>query len=149
MCKIINKVEADHNEIYEQDRVPENNSQERFITDSICFNACRLAARVKASAIVTMTHSGYTAFKISSARPRAQIFVFSGNKRLLTMMSLVWGVQTFYYDKMVSTDHTIADIKYLLKKQGNVKVGDLIINTAAMPIEENGKTNMLKLSYIE
>lgn len=148
MGKIIDKVEADYDQIYEQDRVPEK-SQERFITDSICFNACRLSSRVGASAIVTMTHSGYTAFKISSARPKAKIFVFSGNKRLLTMMSLVWGVQTFFYDKMVSTDHTIADIKYLLKKQGRVKEGDLIINTAAMPIEDKGKTNMLKLSYIE
>lgn len=148
MCKIINKVENDYDQLYEQERVPEKN-QERFITDSICFNACRLSARVDAQAIVTMTHSGYTGFKISSQRPRAKIFVFSGNKRLLTTMSLVWGVKTFYYDKMVSTDHTIADIKYLLKKEGFVEEGDLIINTASMPIEEKGNTNMLKLSYIE
>ncbi|MCB9189588.1 MAG: pyruvate kinase [Flavobacteriales bacterium] len=148
MCKIINKVEADYDQLYEQERVPEKN-QERFITDSICFNACRLSARVDGKAIVTMTHSGYTGFKISSQRPRAKIFVFSGNKKLLTTMSLVWGVKTFYYDKMVSTDHTIADIKYLLKKEGFVKEGDLIINTASMPIEDKGNTNMLKLSYIE
>jgi pyruvate kinase len=148
MGKIIDKIEKDYDKLYEHDRIPEKN-QDRFITDSICFNACRLSSRVDARAIVTMTHSGYTGFKISSQRPRAKIFVFTGNKRLLTMMSLVWGVKTFYYDKMVSTDHTIADIKYLLKKQGYVEEGDLIINTASMPIEEKGNTNMLKLSYIE
>lgn len=148
MGKIIDKIESDYDKMYGQDRIPEKN-QDRFITDSICFNACRLSARVDAQAIVTMTHSGYTAFKISSQRPRAEIFVFSGNKRLLTMMSLVWGVKTFYYDMMVSTDHTIADIKYLLKKEGYVVEGDLIINTASMPIEEKGNTNMLKMSYIE
>ena len=49
---------------------------------------------------------------------------------------------------MVSTDHTIADIKYLLKKDRHVKDGDIIINTASIPIEEKGSTNMLKLSYI-
>ena len=64
------------------------------------------------------------------------------------MMSLVWGVNCMYYDKMVSTDHTIADIKYMLKKEGYVEEGDVIINTASMPIEEKGSTNMLKLSYI-
>lgn len=64
------------------------------------------------------------------------------------MMNLVWGVECFYYDKMVSTDHTIADIKYLLKKDGFVDEGDIIINTASMPIEDKGATNMLKLSYI-
>ena len=148
MGKIIDKIESDYDALYEKDKTPEKN-QERFITDSICFNACRLSARVDAKAIVTMTHSGYTAFKISSQRPKARIFVFSGNKKLLSMMSLVWGVETFYYDKMVSTDHTIADIKYLLKKDGFLKEGDLIINTASMPIEEKGNTNMLKLSFIE
>ena len=131
-----------------QEKKPER-SPERFITDSICFNASNLADKTQAKAIVTMTFSGYTAFKISSKRPKATIFVFSGNKELLTKLSLVWGVKTFYYDKMVSTDHTIADIHYMLKKEGYVKEGDLIINTASIPLEESGKTNMLKLSYID
>jgi pyruvate kinase len=148
MVKIIEKIEQDYDGLYEKDQTPEKN-QERFITDSICFNACRLSARVDAQAIVTMTHSGYTAYKMSSQRPKAQIFVFSGNKKLLSMMALVWGVKTFYYDKMVSTDHTVADIMYILKKEGFVKEGDLIINTASMPIEDKGNTNMLKLSYVE
>jgi pyruvate kinase len=62
---------------------------------------------------------------------------------------LVWGVRAFYYDKKVSTDHTISDIKYLLSKEGLLKQGDLVINIASIPIEENGKSNMLKLSYVE
>jgi pyruvate kinase len=148
MVKIIDKIEQDYDGLYEKDKTPEKN-QERFITDSICFNACRLSARVNAQAIVTMTHSGYTGFKMSSQRPKAHIFVFSGNKKLLSMMALVWGVRTIYYDKMVSTDHTIADIMYILKKEGFVKEGDLIINTASMPIEDKGNTNMLKLSYVD
>ncbi|MDB9931143.1 pyruvate kinase [Flavobacteriales bacterium] len=131
-----------------EEKNPER-SPDRFITDSICFNASNLADKTEAKAIVTMTFSGYTAFKISSKRPKAHIFVFSGNRELLTKLSLVWGVQTFYYDKMVSTDHTIADIHYMLKKEGYVKEGDLIINTASIPLEESGKTNMLKLSYID
>jgi pyruvate kinase len=131
-----------------EEKNPER-SPDRFITDSICFNASNLADKTEAKAIVTMTFSGYTAFKISSKRPKAHIFVFSGNKELLTKLSLVWGVTTFYYDKMVSTDHTIADIHYMLKKGGHVKEGDLIINTASIPLEESGKTNMLKLSYID
>ena len=148
MGKIIDHVENGTEEIYHFERVPQKNEQ-RFITDSICFNACRLANRVSAHAIITMTHSGYTAFKISSQRPKAKVFVFSSNRSLLTSLSLVWGVETLYYDKMVSTDHTIADIKYLLQKSGRLNKGDLAINTASMPIEEQGNTNMLKLSYID
>ena len=148
MCKIIKKIEADYEEMYSKEREPAKDI-ERFITDSICFTSCRLASRVEATGIITMTHSGYTAYKISSQRPKAAVYVFSGNKKLLTQLSLVWGVTTFFYDKTVSTDHTIADIKYLLKKQGYVSKGDMIINTASIPIEESGKTNMMKMSVVE
>jgi pyruvate kinase len=96
-----------------------------------------------------MTFSGYTGFKLSSFRPKAGIYVFTGNEGILNMLSLVWGVKAFYYDKFVSTDHTIADIKYILKKEGYVKEQDLVINIASMPITEKGQTNMMKLSYIE
>ncbi|MDC0313509.1 pyruvate kinase [Flavobacteriales bacterium] len=148
MCKIIEKVESDYKEMYSKEREPAKDI-ERFITDSICFTSCRLASRVGAKGIITMTHSGYTAYKISSQRPKAGVFVFSGNKKLLTQLSLVWGVKTFFYNKTESTDHTIADIKYLLKKQGHVAKGDMIINTASIPIEESGKTNMMKMSVVE
>ena len=134
--------------IYNKEEIPEKN-QTRFITDSICFNACRLSRRVDAEAILTMSFSGYTAYKIASQRPNAEIFVFTSNKKILTQLSLIWGVRGFYYDKTVSTDHTIADIKYLLKKDGILNIGDLVINIASMPIEAHGNSNMLKLSYVE
>lgn len=147
MANIVREME-NFDGIYHKEQLPEK-SQTRFISDSICFNACRLAQRVEADAIITMSYSGYTAYKIASQRPNAPIFVFTGNKAILTQLNLVWGVHAFYYDKKVSTDHTIADIKYLLTKEGLLKQGDLVINIASIPIEENGKSNMLKLSYVE
>ena len=134
--------------IYNKAEFPEKN-QSRFITDSICFNACRLSNRVDADAILTMSFSGYTAYKIASQRPKAKIYVFTSNKQILTQLSLIWGVQGFYYNKTISTDHTIADIKNLLKKSGILKQGNMVINIASMPIEALGKSNMLKLSYVE
>jgi pyruvate kinase len=148
MSKIINEVEENYQAVFTEEINAEKNHA-RFITDSICFNVCRLAKQTDAKAIVTMTHSGYTAYKISSQRPKASIFVFSGNRKLLNSLSLLWGVQTFYYDKMISTDHTIADIKFFLKKNKLINVGELIINTASIPLGEKGNTNMLKLSYIQ
>ena len=148
MTKIIQEVEKG-NEIYHQEFPPEEVDEERFISDSICYSSSRLAQRVEAEAIVTMTHSGYTAIKISSFRPKAGIFVFTGNHAILNTLSLVWGVEGFFYDKFVSTDHTIADIKYMLKKEGVVKPHDLVINLASMPISEKGQSNMLKLSYVD
>jgi pyruvate kinase len=101
-----------------------------------------------ASAIVTLTNSGYTAFKLSSHRPKSNIFVFTDNTFLLTALNLVWGVRGFYYDKYESTDHTIADLKEFLKRNGYAHPNDLIINIASMPMKERGRTNMMKLSYV-
>jgi len=148
MDKIIKDVETD-NRIYHYEYPPDENVVDRYITNSICFNSCRLAQRVNAKGIVTMTFSGYTAFKIASFRPKAGIFVFTGNDEILNMLSLVWGVEVFLYNKFVSTDHTIADIKYILKKEAKLKKDDLIINIASMPIAEKGQSNMMKLSHIE
>jgi pyruvate kinase len=134
--------------IYNKEELPEKN-QARFITDSICFNACRLSQRVEADAIITMSFSGYTAYKIASQRPKAPIYVFTSNQQILTQLNLIWGVKAFHYDKQISTDHTIADIKYLLKKDGLLKEGDLAINIASIPLEDMGGSNMLKLSYVE
>jgi pyruvate kinase len=147
MSRIVCEMES-HNGIYYKEEPPEKN-KERFISDSICYNSCRLAQRVDVNAIITMSFSGYTAYKIASQRPKANIFVFTSNRKILTQLNLVWGVRAFYYNKQISTDHTIADIKYIMKSEKHLKQGDLIINIASIPLEELGSSNMLKLSHVE
>lgn len=147
MANIVKEVET-FDGIYNKEELPEKN-QTRFITDSICFNAVRLSRRVEATAILTMSFTGYTAYKIASQRPKARIYVFTSNRQILTQLNLIWGVHGYFYDKSVSTDHTIADIKYFLKREGLLKEGELVINIASMPIEAHGNSNMLKLSYVE
>jgi pyruvate kinase len=77
-----------------------------------------------------------------------EIFIFTDNPVLLNTMSLVWGVRGYYYNNYVSTDETIKEIKEFLKKNNLVGTDDLIINIASIPMEEKGRANMLKLSYI-
>lgn len=147
MSSIINYIET-FEDIYNRKLKPAVR-KDRMISDAICQNSAWLSKETGARGIVTMTNSGYTAYRISSYRPKANIFVFTDNKALLNTVSLGWGIQGFYYDKYVSTDHTIADIKYKLKKEGYVKEGDLIINIASMPIKEKGQSNMMKLSEVD
>lgn len=143
--KIIQNVE-NFEGIYNNDYM--HITRERFVTDAICRAAVELAQKTRAKAIVTMTFTGYTAFEISSYRPRADIFVFTGNRSILNQLSLIWGVRGFYFDKFVSTDHSIAESSYILKKSGLVKEGDLLVHTASVPMHEKGQTNMIKLHYI-
>lgn len=148
MSKIIAQVEEE-SDIYYSEISSQISSPDRYLSDHICFGATQLSKQVDATAIITMTHSGYTAFKVSSYRPKANVFVFTDNYNILTQLSLVWGVRGFYYDRDISTDHTIADIKFTLKKAGHIVTDDFIINIASIPLSEKGKTNMIKLTQVE
>ena len=147
MTRIINNVEAEES-IYYKENEPTTKNQ-TFIADSICYNACVMAKQADVKAIVSMTNSGYTAFKLASQRPQATILIFTDNRSLLTTLNLVWGVKGFYYDKYESTDQTITDILEILKSNGSVSTDDLVINILSMPMKEKGRTNMLKLSQIK
>ncbi|KGO86494.1 pyruvate kinase [Flavobacterium rivuli WB 3.3-2 = DSM 21788] len=131
--------------------VPQNTPQvrtKRFITKSICYHAAQMANVIKAKAISTLTNSGYTAFQISAWRPSADILVFTDNKRIVTQMSLLWGVTAFYYDKALSTDETVDDVNAIAQEKGYVQKGDILINLAAMPVTERGMVNTLRVSEI-
>jgi pyruvate kinase len=120
-----------------------------YINDSLVLAACKLAKDVGAKAIVGMTSSGYTAFKSSSHRPNANIFVFTGNTSLINKMNLVWGTRAYHYDKTDSTDDTIADVEEILKREGHVQSGDKFIFLASMPIHERARTNTLKINVVK
>jgi pyruvate kinase len=148
MSKIIAHVEeTGHQEFREHP--PKDQNDPRYITDSICFNASKIADQIGAKAILTMTHSGYSAFKIASHRPGTNILVFTQNQRILNTLSLLWGVRGFYYDKYKSTDDTFADIKEIVRKKGIIKSGDMVIKIASMPITNRGMTNTIKIGMIE
>ena len=121
----------------------------RFITKTICYHAATMANEIKAKAISTLTNSGYTAFQISAWRPKSHILVYTSNRRILTQLSLLWGVTAFYYDKFVSTDDTVDDVNNIAKENDYVKKGDMLINLAAMPVANKGMVNTLRISEIE
>ncbi|MDQ0637201.1 pyruvate kinase [Pedobacter sp. W3I1] len=147
MQKIIQNIEQ-NNYPFNPDKFLKPKSPS-FLSDAICDSACFLAKQTNAVGIVSMTLSGYTAFEISSHRPEALTFIFTSNRALLNAVSLLWGVRGFYYDKWESTDNTIIEVNEFLKSKKLVKQGDIIINTAAIPMEAKGKTNMLKITVID
>jgi pyruvate kinase len=119
-----------------------------FLSSNLSLMASRLSRNVHAKAIVGITSSGFTGFRIASHRPLSNIFVFTRNPKLLTQMSLVWGVRAYYYEGQASTDGVFADIESILKEDGHVQQGDVIINTGSMPLSQKGRTNMLKVHVV-
>jgi pyruvate kinase len=86
---------------------------------------------------------------LAAYRPKAAIFIFTTNPRLLNTLSLVWGIRGFLYKGFESTDQSINDINEELQKRGYVRPGDLVINTASMPITDRSRTNAVKISEIK
>jgi pyruvate kinase len=147
MNSIITDIESDRRAYYKGVR-PTIDSPS-FSSDEVCFTAVRMSDHLQAKAIVAMTKSGYTGFKVASYRPECGVYIFTDNKLLLNTLNLVWGVRGFHYDKFVSTDETFDDVTRLLKEQNLVTTGDYIINCASMPLHKKQRTNTIKISLVD
>ena len=147
MNKIIDEAEK-HYALQEKRPKPSSKSR-TFLSDAVCFNAARTAEEINAKAIIGMTSSGYTAFKVSSFRPNNEIYMFSDRMHMLATLNLLWGVRCFYYDRFTSTDETIQDVTDILKSAKRIKKGDIIVNTGSMPLHRRHRTNMLKVTVVE
>ncbi|MEJ7611665.1 MAG: pyruvate kinase [Ferruginibacter sp.] len=149
MSKIILEVEKT---VYDYDRddilAPQPHSPS-FISDAICYSACKLAKDSRAHGLIGMTQSGYTAFMLSSYRPKTPLYIFSKERTLISQLSLSWGVRAFYYAEEESLDDIIFDQINILKERGFVKAGDIVINTGSTPVEHHLPTNIIKITRVE
>ncbi|MBN8852629.1 MAG: pyruvate kinase [Sphingobacteriales bacterium] len=149
MRKIILEVErTEYNYNREEDLAPQPHSPS-FLSDAICYNACKLAKDANADALIGMTQSGYTAFIMSSYRPKSPLYVFSKEKSLINQLSLSWGVRAFHYAEEEGIDDIIQDQHAILKERGFIKTGDVVVNTGSLPIDKHLPTNMLKITKID
>ncbi len=149
MAKTIAEVEKSVDSIYHRYRDKERQESSTRLNDLLVRAACRLSESVGAHAIVGMTKSGYTAYKLAMHRPKSEIFVFTQNKYVLRQASLIWGVTTYYFDEHKSIDDTLAAIESVLIDKGHLKKDDIFINTASMPSHWQGHTNMMKVNVVE
>ncbi len=147
MNRIIGEAEKDYQGSVKRPKL--SSKSYTFYSDVVCLNAARTAEETGARAIIGMTKSGFTAFKLSSYRPKSGIYIFSDEPQMLATLNLVWGVQCFYYDKFTTTDETIEDVVNILKKLGHVVKDDVIVNTGSMPLHRRFRTNMLKVTIVE
>ena len=149
MSKIILEVEKT---VYDYDRddilAPQPHSPS-FVSDAICYSACKLAKDSQANALIGMTQSGYTAFMLSSYRPKSPLYIFSKERTLISQLSLSWGVRAFYYAEEESLDDIIFDQIDILKERGFLKKDDIVINTGSTPVEHHLPTNIIKITKVE
>ncbi|HLK28987.1 MAG TPA: pyruvate kinase [Puia sp.] len=149
MRKIIMEVEKNDYPYNLEDKLAPQPHSPSFLSDAICYNACKLAKDANADALIGMTQSGYTGFMLSSYRPKSPLYIFSKEKTLINQLSLSWGVRAFYYDEENSVDDIFDDQAQILKERGFVKTGDVIVNTGSLPVQLHLPTNMLKITKLD
>ena len=148
MRKIIMEVEkTDYHYNREDELAPQPHSPS-FLSDAICYNACKLAKDANADALIGMTQSGYTGFMLSSYRPKSPLYIFSKEKTLINQLSLSWGVRAFHYEAEDSMDEIINDQVEILKQRGFLKSGDVVVNTGSLPVQLHLPTNLLKITKV-
>jgi len=149
MRKIIIEVEAtEYRYNREEDLRPLPHSPS-FLSDAVCYNACKLASDISANALIGMTQNGYTAFVLSSYRPKSPLYIFTKKRSLVNQLSLSWGVRAFYYDEEQGLDNIIFDQIAILKERGFLKTGDIVVNTGSTPVHLHLPTNILKITKVE
>jgi len=149
MCKIILEVEKTEYDYDRDDILAPQSHSPSFLSDALCYSACKLAQVVQADALIGMTQSGYTAFMLSSYRPKSLLYIFSKEKSLINQLSLSWGVRAFFYDEEESLDDIIFDQINILKERGFLKAGDLVVNTGSIPVNLHLPSNVLKITKVE
>jgi pyruvate kinase len=149
MCKIILEVENNVYEYNKEDILTPQKHSPSFLSDAICYTACKLAEDTQADALIGMTQSGYTGFMLSSYRPKSPVYIFSKEKSLINQLSLSWGVRAFYYGEEESLDDIIFDQINILKERGYLKAGDIVVNTGSTPVDLHLPTNVVKITKVE
>ncbi|HLS70468.1 MAG TPA: pyruvate kinase [Chitinophagaceae bacterium] len=147
MVDIIQEVEKEKT-VYNRNLIPQPHSPS-FLSDALCYNACRIAEDINADAIIGMTQSGYTGFMLSSFRPYSELFVFTQTKQLVNQLSLSWGVKAFYYEENTDLDKMIETQISILKEKGLLHKGDVVVNTGSLPVTERLPTNMVKITKVK
>ena len=149
MRKIITEVEENGYKYNRSEDLKPQPHSPSFLSDAVCYNASKLSEDSNANALVGMTQSGYTAFMLSSFRPRSPLFIFTKQQSLVNQLSLSWGVKAFYYNKEESLDEIIKDQIQVLKAKGFVHTGDVVINTGSTPIQLHLPTNIIKINKVD
>ena len=115
------------------------------ITTAISHATCTTAADLNASAIITVTMSGFTAGMVSRFKPGCTIIGCSVNPRVCRQLNLSWGVAPLLIEKKDTADDLFEEATLQAKKAGLVKEGDVVVLTAGVPLGTTGTTNMLRV----
>ena len=148
MANTIANIEDAGNTFYNKTNDFDNSGEGYQLSDMLIKSACALVENSDAKALVAMSKSGYSGYRVAMYRPNCSIFLVTNNKSLLTQMNLVWGIKGLFYDKETSINDTLSDIETMLLEKKLMTKGEIYITTSSMPKHWDGHANMIKIKEI-
>lgn len=119
------------------------------ITTAIAYATCTTAMDLDAAAIITVTLSGFTASAISRFKPGCPIIGCAMSQRVCAQLNLMWGVSPLQIKREETAEELFEDAVERAKMAGYVKVGDVVVITAGVPLSIAGKTNMIRVVEVK
>lgn len=144
MAHIVEKTER--SEEYINRQKPEHG--ELTITNAVSEAAVQIAANLDATAIIAATSSGHTPRMLSKYRPECTILAVSDKVSTVRRLTLSWGVYCMYMTELRDTDSMVHDSVQAAVELGVVKIGDLAVVAAGVPLGVQGNTNMIKVHTV-
>ncbi len=143
MAKIAERTEQD---IDYEGRMKRRKEIDNFdITTAISHATCTTATDLKASAIITVTISGFTAGMIARYKPGCPIIACSVSPRVCRQLNLSWGVTPVWIARESTADDLFEEAVRAAEEAGYIKKGDKVVLTAGVPLGVSGNTNMIRV----
>jgi len=113
-------------------------------SNAISVAAYSVAKQIGATAIITMTSSGYTALRTARLRPNMNLYALTPNEATHKRLALVWGV-TSYLVADAQTADSVFESAHELAQFLPLKAGDKAVITAGIPFGQSGTTNLIRV----
>ena len=149
MDMIARTTESDIDYIHRfRDRAPAESNAIHSITSAIGHATVSAANDLKASAIITVTKTGYSARMISKYRPETMVVGATTSEKAWRQLNLSWGVFPVMCEVKQNTDELFDHAVEVSLAAGAIKKGDTVVISAGVPLGIAGNTNMLKVHEV-
>ncbi len=120
------------------------------VSNAVGAAAVNTATYVNAKCIVTPTMSGLTARLMSNFRPSIPVYAVSPNEWAQRRMQIYWGITPLQGYQEDSTENIISHSMYIVRRDGYVQSGDIVVFTAGDPATNviKGKGAMTNMMHV-
>ncbi len=110
--------------------------------------AVEVAAGVGAKYLIAFTETGASARMMARHRPQVPLLAFTQNPSVRSLLSVVWGMETFLVPGVKHTDDMVQQVDTALLALGRVQPGDKVIIIAGVPPGVPGTTNGMRVHMV-